>query len=144
METLWRIFNRLLIVIVGATFGLGTGVLGVYFAMVALFGELDRDSWGAAPVWILAMIVGGVVATIFAAIATFSWTLQVEFRALNVFEWLGLILASIAAYAIFQLLPVRIHLPGRLIIMATIWPVCIFVGCLSMNLLTRSRVNVDN
>ena len=88
--------TRGLVLVVGGTaFGLGAGTLGVFGLLTMLFGGLGRNDWGAAPVWLLLMAVGGLLGGIIGPVIAWAWFRQTSEKTYSLVEWLGLTLGIV-------------------------------------------------
>ncbi|MHB8865497.1 MAG: hypothetical protein ACYC6N_24235 [Pirellulaceae bacterium] len=64
----------MLTVMLGLSCGVGAGAIGTWALLTLVLGELQRDGWGAAPAWLLMLLLGAVFGAIAGVALTVTWT----------------------------------------------------------------------
>lgn len=123
-----RFLRSLLIVAGGAAFGLSAGALVTHALLTGVTGGLTRDGWGAAPIWLLFVVIGGVVGTIVGVTIALGWIRSSELPAYRVFDWLGLLLGTAAGVGLTFLVPDRFYWPVQGIVGGITVPTCAAIG----------------
>lgn len=127
-QTLGRIVRGLLTILGWCAFGVGAGALGMYGFLMVTLGELQHDGWGAAPVWLLLMLIGSVVGLIVGLVLAIRRIRYREFDAYAVFDWLGLLVGAAAGVGLTLLFPDRYYLFMQCLFAAAIIPPCATIG----------------
>lgn len=119
-------------------FGLSAGALGTYGMLTAATGGFTQEGWGAGPVWLLMMAVGGLAGMI-AGFMSVHWLRHAERMAYRWQEWLGLLVGLAAGAMLFQLVSGRDDLFMKCLIAAGIVPPCAAGGRLLAGALQSAR-----
>lgn len=127
-DALGRIVRGLLTVAGSAAFGIGAGAFGAHGALTVLTGGIKQDGWGAAPVWLFLMAVGGTIGLIVGLVASIRRVRYQELAAYRVFDWLGLLLGIAAGVGLTLLASERYFLFFKFVIAAGIVPPCAMIG----------------
>ena len=128
LETLGRIVRGLLTIVGSCAFGLSTGALGTHVFLTFMLGEIGQDGWGAAPIWLLFMLIGSVVGLIVGLVTSIRRIRYQELAAYSVFDWLGLLLGIAAGIGLTLLVPDRYYFFMKCIFAAAIVPPCAAIG----------------
>jgi len=122
-------FVRGLFTVVGSTaFGLSAGALGTHGLLTAMTGGIKQDGWGAAPVWLLFMVIGSAIGLIVALTTSIGWIRNRELNAYSVFDWLGLLLGIAAGIGLAMLVPDRYYWFMKCMVAALTVPPCAAIG----------------
>jgi MFS family permease len=122
-------FIRGCVVLTGGTlFGLSAGALGTLGLLTLLFGALKQDGWGAAPIWLFFMAVGGGGGLLAGFIYSIQWLRNRDAVAFGVFDWLGLLVGVAVGIVLCHLIFERYYWFMQALFLAVILPPCAIVG----------------
>lgn len=128
LEFLEALCRNGLTIVGAAAFGLGGGALGTHGLLTAMFGEIKQDGWGAGPIWLLFMAIGGCVGLIAGLVWVVSWIRGRGPVAWRPVEWLALALGLAVGVAMIQFVSDRYYLFMKCLIAGVIVPPCAVVG----------------
>ncbi len=124
--------SRITTVILGLSLGVGAGAIGTWGLLTLTLGQLQSDGWGAAPVWLFMGMFGAALGAIAGVVLSVIWTQRPEFKAFDIFEWLGIFLGAVVGLLLLLWIPDRYYLFVKCLVAAACLPISMACGRIAL------------